>query len=273
MHADNKLQKYYSALLINYHLLPLSNFLPLSSAYHLWSFLFLTLFLSLSLSRSFACSVYRSFSLHFRPPSFLQSAPSSSPSHVSPSLSSTLPTPQRHFSARFSLTPFPSIPSLSRPPFALCLKWQCENFVAQNPSPDEAFPRSLGRWRAGADAERRTARGSEWEGPYVSCQECPSGSNPPPEGQRRRRAAVIDACILGLSTINIYVLSRDALVQKRNAAEWTEALPLLSMTGYLAIPQNAIFLLLRTSLIIRIFLTFNLPLWHLWFLWRIRVVE
>jgi len=63
---------------------------------------------------------------------------------------------------------------------------------------------------------RSGARESERDGPYVSCQECPSGSNPPPEGQQRRRAAVIDACILGLSTINIYVLSRDALAQKRN---------------------------------------------------------
>lgn len=121
-------------------------------------------------------------------------------------------------SVSFSL--FSSIPSLFHPLLRCVPNDNAKTSWLKIPrgSPDEAFPRSLGRWRAGADAARRTARESEREGPYVSCQECPSRSNPPPEGQRRRRAAVIDACILGLSTINIYVLSRDAVAQKRNAA-------------------------------------------------------
>lgn len=59
----------------------------------------------------------------------------------------------------------------------------------------------------------------------------PRGQTHRPKGQRRRRAAVIDACILGLSTINIYAFSRDAPPQKRSAMNGSASV-LLTIIGY-----------------------------------------
>jgi len=161
---------YYSVLLINYHLLPLPNFLLLYiriSSLIFWAAFSLSLSLSLCLSfslsfgaSSFAPFIALSLSISVRLPfsnllshllCLMYATLSLSP--LQP-LNVALP----HISVSFS--PFFSISFLFHPLLRCVPNDNVKTSWLKIPrgSPDGAFPRSLGRWQTGADAERRTAR-------------------------------------------------------------------------------------------------------------------